>query len=57
MLTILSTIFPFFKESFGLPIIFIIFTFFALLNALFGLIFVPETKGKSNEEIVDMLGE
>ncbi|XP_055308694.1 facilitated trehalose transporter Tret1-like isoform X2 [Sitodiplosis mosellana] len=52
---ILGSIFPVFLESFGLFTTMMTFGVISLLNVLFGIFFIPETRGKSYEEIMSLL--
>lgn len=55
ILFITSAIFPILLQTIGLPNCMIIFGVMCLLNAIFGILFVPETGGKSHEEIMQLL--
>lgn len=55
ILFILGLIFSMFLEMFGLFKCMITLGVASLLNALFGIFFVPETRGKSFDEIAKML--
>lgn len=52
---ILIELFPLLKEYIGLFGWILFFAAMSLLNALFGIFFVPETKGKSHDEIMKLL--
>ncbi|XP_031623912.1 facilitated trehalose transporter Tret1-like [Contarinia nasturtii] len=52
---VLGSIFPSFLETFGLFNTMITFGVISLLNAVFGIIFLPETRGKSHIEIMELL--
>lgn len=52
---VLGVIFPIFLETFGLLTCLTTFGLFCFMNAIFCLYFVPETKGKSHEEIMELL--
>lgn len=52
---VLNSIYPPLSAVIGLPACMYIFSFVCVLNALFGLIFMFETRGKSHEEIMVML--
>lgn len=55
ILFILGSIFPIFLEKFGLFSCMLTLALFSSLNALFGMFFMLETRGKSHEEIMDLL--
>lgn len=48
-------IYPFFLNAVGLSASMFVFGVICLLNACFGFFFVPETKGKSYDEIMELL--
>lgn len=50
-----GTIFPFVMDAAGLTNCMILLGVMCILNAIFGLFFIPETRGKSYDEIVDLL--
>lgn len=52
-----ALIFPLLSESFGSQVTFFVFSGFIAVSFLFVLFFIPETKGKSFEEIQDMLSK
>lgn len=54
---ILGSIFPTFLESFGLFTTMITFGVICFMNALFGIFFIPETRGKSYNEIMELLSD
>ncbi|XP_031623102.1 uncharacterized protein LOC116340647 [Contarinia nasturtii] len=54
ILFILGWIFPIILDAIGLVNCMIALAVMSLLNALFGIIFVPETRGKSHEEIMKL---
>lgn len=51
----LDAIFPAFLANFPLHYCMFILAIMSLLNALFGIIAIPETRGKSYEEIMQLL--
>lgn len=57
ILFILGALFPVFMESFGLSTCMITLGVVSLLNAVFGILYLPETRGKSYDEIMDMLSQ
>lgn len=57
LLFILGSVFPAVLEAIGLFTCMITLGVFSLLNALFGIFFVPETRGKSYEEIMEILNK
>ncbi|EFA00434.1 facilitated trehalose transporter Tret1 [Tribolium castaneum] len=56
MATVVSKFFQIVKDSFGIYVPFYVFTGSCLLGLVFIVLFVPETKGKSLEEIQQYLG-
>jgi SP family arabinose:H+ symporter-like MFS transporter len=52
---IVVTVFPVELEHFGSSVTFFLFAGFGLISLLFILAFVPETKGKSLEELENIL--
>ncbi|XP_031623610.1 facilitated trehalose transporter Tret1-like [Contarinia nasturtii] len=54
---VLVSIFPSFLETFGLFNTMITFGAISLLNAVYGYVFVPETRGKSYCEIMEILSD
>lgn len=55
ILFIVSSVFPILMQSIGLFSCMMIFGVMCLLNAIFGIFFVPETGGMSHEEIMQIL--
>lgn len=55
ILFVLNTIFPILLEQFGLFNCMVTLAAMSLLNAFFGIFSMPETRGKSYEEIMDLL--
>lgn len=55
VLFVLGSIFPIFLEKFGLFSCMLTLALISSLNALFGMFFIPETRGRSYEEIMDLL--
>lgn len=55
ILFLLGMILPKFLEIFGLSTFMIILGAMSFLNALFGMFCIPETRGKSFEQITEML--
>lgn len=54
-LFVVNTIFPILLEQFGLFNCMITLAVMSSLSALFGIFFLPETRGKSYEEIMNLL--
>lgn len=52
---LVTTLFPFGQTSFGLPFCFAIFGVVSLLNAVFAVVFLFETRNRSYEEIMSHL--
>lgn len=50
-----NTAFPFLKDLYGLPVIFVGFAVLTLINMFFAIFGLPETRGKSNAEIMKIL--
>lgn len=55
LLFIFSNLYPFVKEIVGLQGWIVFFAVVSLCNALFGIFYLPETKGKSHEQIMQLL--
>jgi len=54
--TLVSFLFPIINDAIG-PYSFFIFGVFLILFALFMIFFVPETKGRSSDQIADLFKE
>lgn len=54
---ITTLVFPYLKELIGIANCFCLFGGFCAFGCIFVYLFVPETKGKSLEEVQKMLGE
>lgn len=52
---IVNTAFPFVKNYYGIPTIYTMFSIVTLMNMLYAVYVLPETRGKSNAEILKML--
>lgn len=48
---VVNMAFPFVKSYYGVPIIYVAFSVFTLMNILYSIYVLPETRGKSNAEI------
>lgn len=55
ILFVVGYIFPLILENLGITVCMITFGFVCILNAIFCAVFVPETRGKSYEEILDIM--
>lgn len=47
-------IYPMLELHFGIYVVWSVFTIFCIASALFGVFIVPETKGKSFDEIAEI---
>lgn len=56
VLFVLGYIFPLVLDSIGLVYCMTILGVMCLLNVAFGIFFIPETRGKSHEEIMEIMG-
>lgn len=52
---VLGSVFPIFLETFGLVNCMVTLGIFSVANLLFGVFFLPETRGKSYDEIMELL--
>ena len=55
LLFVIGTIFPTFMRFLGLPVCMTVLGVMSLLNAVFCYFFIPETRGKSYEQIMELL--
>lgn len=55
ILFILGSVFPIFLETYGLFICMITLGIMSALNIIFGILFIPETRGKSYDEIMELM--
>lgn len=55
ILFVLASIFPILLDTFGLFSCMITLAVMCALNATFAMFFIPETRGKSYEEIMELL--
>lgn len=57
ILFFLGTAYPLIEAAIGLPACMFGFGGICLLSGIFGFYFMPETRGKSHDEIMELLGE